>query len=75
MIYSFIIRHTNQDQGIYLSQKYLWVTHLFIIIFDKNKNSMAALVFVLVLFVLAIVSPWVFPNRMVSNHKKDDDER
>ena len=65
----------NQGQAIYLPQKILWVTDLFIIIFDENKNSMAALLFVLVLFILAIVSPWVFPNRMVSNHKKDDDER
>jgi hypothetical protein len=35
---------------------------------------MAALVIVLILFVLAIVSPWVFPNRMVSDHKKDIEE-
>jgi regulatory protein YycI of two-component signal transduction system YycFG len=32
---------------------------------------MGALIFVLVLFVLAIVSPWIFPNKTVSNHPKD----
>jgi hypothetical protein len=27
---------------------------------------------VLVLFVLAIISPWVFPNKMVSKNKHDN---
>lgn len=26
---------------------------------------------VITLFVLAIISPWIFPNKMVSNHKRD----
>ncbi len=34
---------------------------------------MAMLIIVLSLFVLAIISPWVFPNKVVSNHKKDLD--
>lgn len=34
---------------------------------------MAMLIIVLTLFALAIISPWVFPNKMVSNHKKDLD--
>jgi len=34
---------------------------------------MSVLILVLVLFVTAIVSPWVFPNRMVSDHKKDQE--
>lgn len=34
---------------------------------------MAMLILVLVLFVLAIISPWVFPNKMVSKHDKDLD--
>jgi regulatory protein YycI of two-component signal transduction system YycFG len=32
---------------------------------------MEALIFVLVLFVLAIVSPWIFANKTVSDHQKD----
>lgn len=28
---------------------------------------------VLVLFALAIISPWVFPNKMVSKHERDHD--
>lgn len=27
--------------------------------------------FVIALLVLAIISPWVFPNRLVSDNKKD----
>jgi hypothetical protein len=26
---------------------------------------------VIALFVLAIISPWIFPNKMVSNNKRD----
>ena len=26
---------------------------------------------VIALFVLAIISPWIFPNKMVSKHKRD----
>ncbi len=33
---------------------------------------MAMLVFILVLFVLAIICPTILPNRKVSNHAKDD---
>jgi len=32
---------------------------------------MGALILVLVLFVAAIVSPWVIPNEKVSDHKED----
>ena len=32
---------------------------------------MSVLILVLVLFVLAIVSPWIFPNKMTSKHPKD----
>lgn len=32
-----------------------------------------ALVLVLVLFVLAIISPMIFPNKMISNNKHDVD--
>jgi len=35
---------------------------------------MGALVFILCLFVLAIVAPWIFPNKMVSKHPKDSAE-
>ena len=34
---------------------------------------MEALILVLVLFVLAIISPVIFPNKMVSNNKHDID--
>lgn len=32
---------------------------------------MAAILTVLALFILAIVSPWVFPNKMVSKNEHD----
>ncbi len=32
---------------------------------------MAMLVLILVLFVLAIVCPWILPNSKVSSHNKD----
>ena len=32
---------------------------------------MTIFLFVIFLFVLAIVSPWVFPNKMVSKNKDD----
>jgi hypothetical protein len=32
---------------------------------------MAALYLVLVLFVLAILAPWIFPNKMVSDNEHD----
>lgn len=35
---------------------------------------MAALYLVLVLFVLAILAPWIIPNKMVSDNKHDIDE-
>jgi len=34
---------------------------------------MGALIVVLVLFVLAIISPMIFPNKMVSDNKHDID--
>ncbi len=32
---------------------------------------MAMIIFILVLFVLAGISPWVFPNKMVSDNEHD----
>ena len=32
---------------------------------------MIMLVIIIVLFILAIVSPWIFPNRMVSDNEHD----
>ena len=32
---------------------------------------MAALILVIVLFVLAILSPWIFPNKVVSKNEHD----
>jgi N-terminal TM domain of oligopeptide transport permease C len=32
---------------------------------------MAALYVIIFLFILAIVSPWIFPNKMVSNNDHD----
>lgn len=29
--------------------------------------------FVILLFVFAIIAPWILPNKKVSNHKKDWD--
>jgi hypothetical protein len=43
---------------------YIWVHKI-------NYRRMEALLFVLVLFVLAIASPWLFPNKMVSDNKYD----
>jgi hypothetical protein len=40
---------------------------------QKYKDTMEALLFVLVLFVAAIASPWLFPNKMVSNNKYDNE--
>jgi len=41
------------------------------IIFETKINHMPMLLLVLVLFVLAIISPWLFPNKTVSNHPRD----
>jgi hypothetical protein len=38
---------------------------------DENPIHMSALILVLVLFVLAILSPWIIPNDKVSDHKED----
>jgi hypothetical protein len=32
---------------------------------------MSVMLVVIALFVLAIVSPWIFPNKMVSNNEHD----
>jgi len=34
---------------------------------------MAMVIFLYTLVVLAIISPWVFPNKMVSKHKRDSE--
>lgn len=34
---------------------------------------MTMVIILYTLFFLAIISPWVFPNKMVSKHKKDWD--
>ena len=38
---------------------------------DENQIYMSALILVLVLFVMAILSPWILPNEKVSDHKED----
>lgn len=37
----------------------------------KSKNNMPVISIVITLFVLAIISPWVFPNKMVSKNEHD----
>jgi len=39
--------------------------------FDKNYKIMAMLSVIVILFVLAIVCPYILPNDKVSTHKKD----
>lgn len=39
--------------------------------FTAEKFKAMIIGFVLLLFVLAIVSPWVMPNKKVSKHEKD----
>lgn len=39
--------------------------------FASNLFAMPMLIFIVFLFVLAIVSPKVFPNKKVSKHQKD----
>lgn len=43
----------------------------FLSIFNKNHFIMAMVILVYALLVLAIISPWIFPNKLVSKHKKD----
>ena len=47
---------------------------LFIFVADfKHKvyDVMSMLLIIIVLFILAILSPWIFPNRMVSDNEHD----
>tara|TARA_R110000796_G_scaffold252645_2_gene390261 strand:+ start:144795 stop:144983 length:189 start_codon:yes stop_codon:yes gene_type:complete len=39
--------------------------------FASNLKAMMIIGFVLALFVFAIISPSILPNKKVSNHKKD----
>lgn len=40
----------------------------------KIQTEMAALYLVLVLFVLAILAPWIIPNKKLSDNKHDINE-
>ena len=41
------------------------------VLWPSIKNTMSVISVVFGLFVLAIVSPWIFPNKMVSNNEHD----
>jgi len=42
-------------------------------IFKQIQLVMTMVIILYTLLVLAIISPWVFPNKLVSKHKKDLD--
>lgn len=56
----FYISPINGKMGLL---SYIWGS--------KNNSVMSVMAVVVALFVLAIVSPWIFPNKMVSNNEHD----
>lgn len=70
--YSFLTgphRKWLQDQLFFNQTVELRRCHLTLPL--KSNNIMPAISVVIALFVLAIVSPWIFPNKMVSKNEHD----
>lgn len=68
-MHSRILCNVNQNLFYYIQQLTIFARK----IFKYTDMGFLALVLVLVLFVLAILSPKIFPNKMLSDNQHDID--